>query len=370
MSEVPNMAGKVLTVRGPVDPDEIGMTLMHEHLLFEGLGTRSFAPKHDTPATEAAEWYEPMTLENLYRVRARESSLRDNCMLTDVEMSIAEVSEFRDWGGSTIVDVTNLGIRRDPHGLYRISNATGLNIVMGSSWYVEASYPEGMEERTAEDLADEIVRDITVGVGPQRIRSGVIGEVGVAGDPLTPGQMKVIRASAQASRATGAPISFHWGGTGKEKLEVAGAVAEEGADLSRTIFGHSDIMASDMDLMLEVLDLGVYIQFDLLGRLGVPLTWGPLNPEKPWQGYQSTSHTAMVAHAIPRLIDAGYLDRILLSQDVCTKVQLKSYGGTGYAFIPEIFLPHLEKTGVTADQIHTMVVENPKRVLTFAEPKP
>ena len=111
MPEVPNMAGRVLTVKGPIDPDEIGLTLMHEHLLFEGLGSRSFAPKHDTPASKAAEWYEPMTLKNLYRVRADERSRLDNCKLTDVEMSIAEVSDFRDWGGSTIVDVTNHGIR-------------------------------------------------------------------------------------------------------------------------------------------------------------------------------------------------------------------------------------------------------------------
>ena len=357
-----------MTVTGPIDPDDLGMTLMHEHLLFEGMGTRTFAPVHDTPASEAAEWYQDMALENLYFPWTDRKLLKDNCILADVDAAIEEANEFRDWGGSTIVDVTNLGIRRDPFGLRRISNATHLNIVMGSSWYVPASYPEGMNERTLEELTDQIVMDITVGVGTARVRSGIIGEVGISGDPLTPNEIKVIRASARASRLTGAPISFHSGGAGREKLCVAGIVAEEGADLARTIFGHSDVVAADMDLVLELLETGVYIQFDLLGRLGVPLSWAGLNPEKPWQNYHDTSHTAIVADAVCRLIDSGHLDRILLSHDVAGKVQLKRYAGTGFSFIPETFLPHLRRIGVTDEQINHLVVENPKRVLTLAEP--
>ena len=78
--------------------------------------------------------------------------------------------------------------------------------------------------------------------------------------------------------------------------------------------------------------------------------------------------TAMVAAAIPQLIGAGHVDQILLSQDVCTKVQLKAYGGTGYSYILETFLPHLRSRGVSDEHIRKMMVENPKRVLTLAEP--
>ena len=75
-------------------------------------------------------------------------------------------------------------------------------------------------------------------------------------------------------------------------------------------------------------------------------------------------------HAIVGLIAAGYLDRILVAQDVCTKIQLKAYGGNGYSFVLERFVPYLKRLGVTDSQVDTMLVENPKRVLTFAPPVP
>ena len=366
-----NIAGKAMTVKGPIDPYELGITLMHEHLFLGGFFETSNAPDRFTPATEAAQWHEKLTLENLHLARQREGSIGDARVLNDEKMAIAEALEVPNWGGSTIVDVTSIGIARDPRALFRLSNATGLNIVMGCSWYAPVSHPDNMDERTVEDLTEEIVRDITVGVGDTGIRSGIIGEVGIGGMPLLPNEIKVTRASARASRATGAAISLHWGGFGREKLEIAGIIGEEGGDLTRTIFGHSDLIAHNMPLMLELLERGVYIQFDLLGRDGVSLSWGPLcsDDENPWPEYKTDSGTALVADAIPKLIEAGYGDRILISQDVCGKIQLKHYGGTGYSFILETFLPHLRRVGMSEEEINQIVIENPKRVLTFAEPK-
>ena len=362
-----------MTVKGPIDPDKLGITIMHEHLFMGGVFEFSPAPDRFTPATEAAQWHEKLTLENLNVARKREGSIQDAMALNDEKMAIAEAWEFRNWGGSTIVDVTCIGIPRDPRALFRVSTATGLNIVMGCSWYIPQSHPDNMDERTVEDLTNEIVRDITVGVGDTSIRSGIIGEVGIRGNPLIPNEIKVTRASARASRATGAAISFHSGGLDREKLEIAGIIGEEGGDLTRTIFGHSDGIAGNMPLMLELLKKGVYIQFDLLGRVGVPLSWERLNPEDrsadPSVDYLTYSGTALVADTIPKLIEAGYGERILISQDVWTKIQLKHYGGTGYSFILETFLPHLRRVGVSEEHITQIVVENPKRALTLAEPK-
>ena len=130
-------------------------------------------------------------------------------------------------------------------------------------------------------------------------------------------------------------------------------------------------MAHNMPLMLEVLKTGAYIQFDLLGRSKVPLSWGPLNlsSENPWPYYKTASATALVAYAIVKLIKEGYGDKILISQDICEKPQLKAYGGTGYSFILETFLPHLRTLGLSEEDINKIVVENPKRILTFVEPK-
>ena len=238
---------------------------------------------------------------------------------------------------------------------------------MGTGWYMKLYHPDGMDTLTVEEMTDEIVRDVTVGVGDTGIRSGIIGEVGIEGSPITENEVKSIRASGRASRRTGAPITFHRGGQGREKLAVIGILDEEGADLSRVIFGHSDPIASDMDLMLEMLGHGVYIEFDLMGRVGVPLRYAPDSDDL--RSFMSSAGTAAVADAIPRLIDAGYVDRILLSQDVSAKMQLKKYGGTGYSFIMEKFLPELRSRGVAEEHILTMMVENPKRILTFVEPQ-
>lgn len=363
-SSVSNAAGKVMTVKGPIGPDRLGYTIMHEHLF---LDLRKWAaPDQSGPVTETAIWDQKLTLDNLHLARSSKA-VGDDYLLNDQQLAVDESQEFGRWGGGTIVEVTSIGLRRDPVAMLNVSNLTGLNVVMGAGWYQKLFHPADMDRRTVESLTEEIVRDITVGVGDSGIRSGIIGEVGVKGEPIEPNEVKSIQASARASRATGAAISFHRGGADREeKLRVVSILAEEGADLSRTIFGHSDPIAGDLPLMLELLNHGVYIQFDLLGRVNVPLDWKPpsYREDEMW----TFGMTALVADAIPKLIEAGYGDRILLSHDVCTKVQLKRYGGTGYSFIPEVFLPHLRNRGVEEQHIQQIMVENPKRVLTLAEP--
>jgi phosphotriesterase-related protein len=235
---------------------------------------------------------------------------------------------------------------------------------MGSGWYQKLYHPDNMDDLTVEDMADEIIADITVGVGDTGIRSGIIGEVGIEGDPIEPNEVKSLQASVRASRATGAAISLHQGGLGREKLQTMAIMGEEGVDPSRVIYGHCDSVADDLPLLLELLDQGVYIQFDNMGRVGVPLDLKPPNPKEHF----AAALNALIVAAIPQLIEAGYADRLLLSQDVCTKVQLKRYGGTGYSYLLETFLPHLRNRGVSEAHIRMMMVDNPKRVLTFAEP--
>ena len=360
-----SMAGKAMSVRGPIDPNKLGATIMHEHLFIDH--RKKVQPTYDTPATEIALWDQKVTLANLHLARERKP-ISDNWILADEEVAATEVAEFRNSGGNTVVDVTSKGIRPDPVALRRVSYATGLNVIMGTGWYTKPFHPEDMDQRTVEELTDEIVRDITVGVGDTGIRSGIIGEVGIDGNPITANEIKSIQAAARASRATGAAMTFHRAGVGREKLQVLGIIGEEGGDLTRTILGHSDMIAGDLPLMKELLELGPFIEFDLLGRLDVPLSLPPTSGEvaAPAQGL---AFAALVSEGIVNLIEAGYGDRILLSQDVCTKTQLKAYGGTGYSFVVDRFLPHLQTMGVTQRQIDKLMVENPRQALTFVEPK-
>ena len=208
------------------------------------------------------------------------------------------------------------------------------------------------------------------GLSGTGVRSGIIGEVGIDGGPLTPNEIKSIRAVARASKATGSAISFHRCGVGRdEKLEVLDTVVEEGGDLSRAILGHSDFIAMELPLMKELLAMGPYVQFDLLGNLDAPLYHQPSTPATMARTPNSWSVDTVVAEAVLGHIEAGYEDRILLSHDQYPRQNLRSYGGSGWAFILEKFLPHLRTLGATDEQTNKFTVENPKRVLTFVAPR-
>ncbi len=364
---IPNLEGMALSVLGPLDPEELGITLMHEHLLVTPMPSWTRKPELETPATDAAYWDQSLGLNNLSEATKDYPFIRDQYFLHDEQIAIDEVMEFRFLGGSTLVDLTSIGVGRDPDALRRIAFITGLQIIMGSGWYTKNSYNEAMSKLSVQDLANIIINDVTIGIGSSNIRSGIIGEIGVS-DPLDPAELKVVKAAARASRVTGAPISLHWGGRDLDKHLTADTIMNEGADLSRTIFGHSDLIAGDLEQMIRLLNRGVYIQFDLVGRAAAHLTWGPQNRNQPWADYLWMSGSALVARAVKFLISQGFLNRILLSQDICTKVQLKSYGGTGYSYILEEFIPHLMKTGLSEKELHTIMVDNPRRVLTFQQP--
>ncbi len=346
-----NSVGKAMTVLGAVEPDRLGFTLMHEHLYLDLRRNHPIDPNL-TP-DERAVWEADVDLSNLHLAR-RVLPLQDNYVLDDEDSAIAEAAHYRALGGHTMVDVTSMGLGRDPEALRRASTTTGLNIIMGSGWYQKVFHPDDMDSRSVETLTEEIVHDVTVGVGDTGIRSGIIGEIGVNGDPITDNETRSIRAAARASLLTGAAISFHSPPLKSEKQDVLDIVEEEGADLTRTILGHSCSMADDVPFMLELLARGVYIQFDTLGVVRTS--------EEP-----SRDHN--VAVAIPQMIDAGYGDRILLSQDVCWKSHLRMYGGSGYTYIQEIFLPYLASLGVSDEAQHQIMVENPRRVLTLVSPR-
>ena len=172
--------GLVQTVLGPVPPSELGPTTTHEHLCIDF--TFMYRPARDFPRPELAD--APITLENLGWVRYNYYSNRPNMQLTDVDTAINEVAMYRDAGGGAIVEATTIGIGRAPEALVRISRATGVHVVMGAGFYVDAVHPADMAQRTVEDLARQISADITQGVAGSGIKAGIIGEMGCTW-PLT-----------------------------------------------------------------------------------------------------------------------------------------------------------------------------------------
>ena len=318
MTEAP-ARGRVQTVTGAIDPAELGWVLPHEH-------------------TAIALWHIPNRWD-YWELR------RDEPVITE------ELAAFRAAGGGSIVDLTVDGVGRDPEWLAGLARATGLNVVMGSGWYRGAYYPAEalIDRRSVDALADIIVRDATVGVGESGIRAGIIGEIGVDKPWLSAQEERVHRAAARAARRTGLAVTTHavQSAVGLDQLDVFEA---EGADLTRVVIGHADSYPS-LDYHLAIAERGATVEFDFLGM----------------------SFTPLERHGEPRIVDnirellaRGHVERILLSQDVCHDSQLRRYGGNGYTYLAEAFLPKLRAAGVSEDEIRTITVDNPRRLLTIA----
>jgi len=263
----------------------------------------------------------------------------------------AELDAFRSAGGGTVVDLTLDGVGRDPAWLAGLSRATGLHVVMGSGWYRGAYYPSDalIDRRTVDDLADQIVHDATVGVGESGIRSGIIGEIGTDKPWLSAQEERVHRAAARASRRSGLAITTHavQSTVGLAQLDVFEA---EGADLSRVVIGHADSNPS-LEYHLSIVERGATVEFDFLGMAFTPL-------ERHGEG--------RIVENVCELLARGHASRILLSQDVCHDSQLKRYGGNGYTYLADTFLTRLQAAGMSDDELRTITVDNPRRLLTIA----
>src|ERR1700687_1145908 len=208
------LAGQAQTVLGPIAGNAMGITLPHEHLLID------FEVMFREPATGAARGLsrQPVTLANLGWVRHHFSSNLDNLQLLDETVARDEALLFKHAGGQTFVDPPTRGLARDPLALARVARATGLNIIMGSGYYVAAAHPRGMDARTVDDIARELVTDLTVGVDGTGVRAGFIGEIGTTW-PWTDNEKKVVRAAVAAQRETGAALMIHPGR--HERLPIA-----------------------------------------------------------------------------------------------------------------------------------------------------
>jgi phosphotriesterase-related protein len=309
----------IVTVRGPIPAGQLGVTLMHEHIFIDLL--REF---------------------------------RGDGLLNDTPLAIQELTRFRRAGGGTVVDVTNASLGRHPRTLRAISEQVGVNIVLGSGLYRRQYFDAAWVDRTSTDtMAEWIVRDLTVGIDDTGIRAGIIGEI-ACDEWITAQEERVFRAAARAHKKTGVTITTHaarWP-IGLAQLDL---LAEEGVDLRRVIVGHCDTvsfagwtsLAHVMEYHEALARRGAYVQFDTIRR--------------------GSEHDIDVRLAYVRnLFEKGHADQILLSHDVCLRSHLRAHGGGGYDFLLTDFLPRLQSSGLSAEAIGILTVENPRRALTGA----
>ncbi|MBB3457426.1 phosphotriesterase-related protein [Rhizobium sp. BK313] len=343
-------SGTAMTVLGPVPVADLGITLMHEHILLDGARTWK-CPCHPDDRLIAEQ---KVNIEIVGELRMNPYMNRDNVSLDDSDLALAELKKFQALGGHTVIEATNIGIGRDPEKLARISRMSGMKIIMGTGFYLQHTHPEWLKDMDVDAVTKFIVNDVGGGAVQPEIMAGIIGEVGVSKD-FTSEELKSLRASARASRITGLPLSIHLPGWERLAHKVLDVVEEEGADLRHTILCHMNPSHNDLAYQKGLAERGAFLEYDMIG----------MDYYYADQDAQSPSDEDN-ARALRSLIDMGFVDRLLLSQDVFLKIMLTRYGGFGYGYILKHFVPRLRRHGVEQAAIEQMLTDNPKSVFSAA----
>ncbi|UAB73538.1 phosphotriesterase-related protein [Vibrio sp. SCSIO 43132] len=341
-------SGCVMTVLGPMPVEQMGVTLMHEHILVDASG--KWVPPCCCSDRHFAE--REVSVDMLSDLRRNPLINKDNCQLFDEALAIEELMFYVELGGETVVDPTNIGIGRDPLALQRISRRTGLNIVMGTGFYLESSHPEYVASSSVEDLTAKLVFDVGSSEEKPSVMAGFIGEIGVSSQ-FTANEEKSLRAAGRASALTQVPIQVHLPGWERLGHQVLDVLESEGADLKHVVLCHMNPSYDDESYQHELADRGAFLEYDMIG----------MDYYYAEEDAQSPSDQDN-AKAILKLIESGYERQILLSQDVFLKSMLKKYGGNGYGYILKHFVPQLRRLGVSGEQLETLMITNPTRVFS------
>jgi phosphotriesterase-related protein len=320
---------QVNTVLGPVDSGSLGATLMHEHIFV-------LSPEIEKTADEWDEQAE-----------------RDR--------AVARLRELKQHGIDTLVDLTVVGLGRSIPRIAAIAaQVPDINVVVASGVYTYNEVPMYFHFRGPgtmlggqEPMVDLFVREVEEGIGETGVRAGIL-KCATDHAGLTPGVERVLRAVARAHRATGVPISTHtptppqpWG------LEQQRVFAEEGVDLTRVVIGHCGGTV-DTDYHLALVANGSVLGFDHFGVPGITLEDR--------------------VDAVARLCERGHARQVVLSHDaMCVgdwfpRSMVDAWKSWRWTYISDEVLPAMRARGISEDDITTMLVDNPRRILVGGAP--
>lgn len=333
----------ITTVLGEIHEDNLGITSSHEHIFIDMRGCV------DVTGNEAHCFYDKICMDNRAEVFADPYAILDNALLDGMEDAIDEVNYFKKWGGQTIVDCTLDEIGRDPFALEEISRRTGVNIVVGCGHYYNKAHYPYVRTASVQELADEMHRDITQGIGDTHIKAGIIGEIGTSA-VVTEDEKKVLTAAGMVGAETGKAIHIHTDLYTENGFEVIDILTREGAKPEKICIDHVDVWLRP-DYIRALLEKGVYVEFDNFGK----------------EFY--VSEARRFAYDLERikllktLIDEGYQSQLLVCNDICLKTMWKKYGGTGYAHILRTVKNMAVENGINEPTYLSLLTENVKNFL-------
>ncbi|REE95182.1 phosphotriesterase family protein [Thermomonospora umbrina] len=245
---------------------------------------------------------------------------------------------------SLVVDLTCQGMGRNAAMLSRISAGARVAVVAGTGYFTEPFHPQFVAEADEDRLTERIMAEIGFGMDGTSSLPGVIGEIGSWGAVPTEAEERCLRAAARAGLESGLAVATY-GRAGLALLEI---LTSAGLPADRVAVGHQDLV-DDPGAHRKIAETGAYVSFGSLVRAGAdPAALG-------------TS-----VRLVLELLEAGHGDRLLLSSGVSRMTQVNRYGGSGYGYLFDVFLPGLRGAGVDDDTLRVLLHDNPLRWLAGA----
>lgn len=305
--------GIIRTITGDIAPENLGICLPHEHLL-----GRPPAP-YDTQDPDL--------------------------VLDDLESSLQEARDLRGTGVDSLVEMTPIDYHRDPAGLRTISEKSRLQIICATGYLKDKFCTPFVSQMTIDQLAEQFITEIQVGIGETDIRAGVI-KAASSLNTITDNERKVFQAAAIAQQETGALISTHTeaGTMAREQIE---RLTSAGVAPDRILIGHLD-RNMDWEYHQQVADTGVYFGYDQISKV-------KYYPDE------------LRVEFICRMIEAGHGAQLMLSTDIARRSEFGAYGGSpGHSVFMQNFVPMLHESGLSAGTINILIRDNPKNALTLS----
>jgi phosphotriesterase-related protein len=309
----------VETVKGPVDLDALGRTLMHEHVF--------------VMQPEPLQSYGAMFGDGYWDEEER------------IADAITKLRRLRDGGITTIVEPTAFGLGRNIERVQRINAEVDLNIIVASGVYAFLEMPNFLAHRSDEVIVDLFVREINEGINHTGVKAAflkcAVEHFGLIGD--VPRILDVI---AEAAKQTGVPVMVHTNAEAQSGIPALKTLTDAGVDPRRIVIAHAGD-SNDLDYLRAIADTGAWLGFD---RFGIE----HFNP------------TADRIRTLSALVKEGYTDRIHLSHDAACFYDFMvddpffADEHPDYLFISNEVVPRLEEAGVTADAIAQMMEANPR----------
>jgi len=366
------MQQKIITVCGPIAPEQLGFTSMHEHILSDCSMFRNRVRKTCfAPYPQSVQPGDKLTMENRSALRHDIVLSIDNMKLDDEQVMTLEVADFKAGGGDSIVEVSAPGIRSSPEDLLaiqRIAERTGVHIVASAGLYVEDTWPARFRTMTFEQFAAFLRREIAQGVGD----TGILpGQIKAAYEVYNQQLDDYLRAAAYVAGDTGIPLQVHLGPDitpDEVRQNLLTPLFRGGCVPGKTILCHVQFFMGVLSLDQLVTTPG-WLPFDIsflreLLDMGFILAFTPL-------GFEADNEPLGFAHfpdwytlsGLVALIREGYARQLVIGNDVFTKLATRHGGGEGYRRLTDFVVPILKKSGVSDQDIHSMTVANPARIL-------